>query len=118
MSVFVSEVLPNGIVFAADRNISVPFCDKNGVVVGYVQQPGSKLLRWPRSNALLGYVGVADVGSKSMHEWLYNFMGDHIAFRDPATVAHDLCAGLQRELGPKADSTIVQFSAYAMRDGL
>jgi len=116
MSIFVAELLPDGIVFAADKNLTLTFVDPAGAQLGGVQEIGSKVLRWPHAKGLLGYVGLADVGSQSMHDWLYDFIGDHIGFTDPAPVAADLRNRLQSEIG-HADRAIVQFGAYAMRQG-
>jgi hypothetical protein len=117
MSIFVGEVYPQGIVFAADKNLTYPFVDSTGTAVGSAQDLGSKVIRWPKSKALLGYVGCAVVGNKSMYDWLHDFMGDHIGFHDPSSVAHDLRDRLFRELGGTTDATIVQFAAFASRDG-
>jgi hypothetical protein len=117
MSIFVAEMLPDGIVFAADKNLTLPFVDRTGTALGGVQELGSKVLRWPRSTGLLGYVGLAEVGNQSMYDWLYDFIGDHIGFTDPAPVAASLRDRLQLQLGPNAEATIVQFAAYAIRDG-
>jgi hypothetical protein len=52
-----------------------------------------------------------------MYDWLYDFMGDHIGFTDPSTVAKDMRDRLQVALGPSAPTTIIQFAAFASRDG-
>jgi hypothetical protein len=95
VSLFVAEIVAEGIVFAADKNIT-----------------------WPKQKALLGYVGRAEVGGKTMHECLYDFMGDHIGFADPTAVAHNLCDRLQAEIGGRGQmESIVQFATFACREG-
>lgn len=116
MSIFVGEVYPQGIVFGADKNLTYIFRDRDGREVGSAQDLGSKVLRWPKSKGLLGFVGRATVGGQSMHDWLHDFMGDHIGFTDPADVAYDMRDRLQHELGDSSE-TIVQFAAYARREG-
>src|SRR6266446_5158035 len=99
MSILVCEVLPIGIVFAADRNVTITRFDNQGSAVSEAQDLGSKILRWPKNKGLLGYVGCATVGNQSMHDWLFDFMGDHIGFTDPEVVAKDMRDRLQKEIG-------------------
>jgi hypothetical protein len=118
MSIFVGEVLADGIVFAADKNVTLTKFDGYGNVVSTVQDLGSKILRWPKHKALLGYVGCAQIGSQTMHDWLYDFMGEHIDFTEPAVVANDLRDRLQRSIGgPDSPESIVQFATFAEREG-
>jgi hypothetical protein len=118
VSIFVSEIVAEGIVFAADKNITWTFADRDGEPVASVQDVGAKILRWPRQRALLGYVGRAEVGGRPMYDWLYDFMGDHVGFVEPATVANDLRDRLQAEVGgPNQPGSIVQFAAFSRRDG-
>ena len=118
MSIFVSEIVGDGIVFAADRNVTLTYADRAGQPVATVQDVGAKILRWPRQRALLGYVGRAEAEGRSMHEYLYDFMGDHIGFADPAAVANDLRNRLQAQIGgPGQPASIVQFATFARREG-
>jgi hypothetical protein len=113
MSIFVSEVLADGIVFAADKNVTIT---KSGGST--VQDSGSKILRWPKRKALLGYVGCAQIGGQTMHDWLYDFMGEHIDFSEPEAVANDLRNRLQNEIGGSGSpGSIVQFATFAKREG-
>ena len=58
-------MLPEGIVFAADRNItatttrSTPGGSFVEIVHGQSQRP--KVLRWPNRKALVGYVGAGTI---------------------------------------------------------
>src|SRR3954468_2715342 len=116
MSIFVAELVADGIVFAADKNITWTTQDRNGQPIASVQDLGAKILRWPKRKALLGYVGRAEVAGKTMHDWLYDFMGDHVRFDDPAAVANDLRERLQAEIGgPDQPESIVQFATFARR---
>jgi len=117
MSILVAEILPSGIVFAADRNVTIRQSDSEGNKILEAQDITSKVLCWPHSRALIGYVGLARVGMQSMHDWLYDFIGDHIHFSDPATVAYDLRDHLQTALGSSADRSIIQFATFAERNG-
>jgi len=118
MSILVCHVLPIGIVFSADKNVTIKKLDDQGNVVSEVQDLGSKILRWPRNRALLGYVGCATVGSQSTYDWLYDFLGDHMDFTDPEVVAIGMRDRLQKEMGgPGAPGSIIQFATFAKREG-
>ena len=54
MSIFVAEIVAEGIVFAADKNITLTHADRDGEPVASVQDLGAKILRWPKQKALLG----------------------------------------------------------------
>ena len=111
-------MLADGFVFAADKNVTITKLDGHGNGVSTVQDLGSKILRWPRRKALVGYVGCAQVGGQTMYDWLYDFMGEHIAFTEPAAVANDMRDRLQRELGgPGATRSIVEFATFARKEG-
>jgi hypothetical protein len=113
MSIFVSEVLADGIVFAADKNITLTRSGSSTV-----QDSGSKILRWPKRKALLGYVGCAQIGNQTMHDWLYDFIGAHIDFTEPEAVANDMRDRLQNEIGGAGSrGTIVQFATFVRRKG-
>lgn len=66
MSILVVEVVAEGLLFAADRNMTETHQD--GTTSQPIQQP--KVLRWPRDDILLGYVGAARIAGQPMHEWL------------------------------------------------
>lgn len=118
MSIFVGEVHADGIVFAADKNVTLRRLDGQGNVVSTVQDTGSKILRWPKLKALLGYVGCASVGGQTMYDWLYDFMGEHIDFTEPEVVANELRDKLQIAIGgPDAPGSIIQFATFARREG-
>jgi len=118
MSILVCEILPIGVVFAADKNVTITKLDGQGNIASEAQDQGSKILRWPRNKALLGYVGCATVGNKTMYDWLYDFIGDHITFEDPEVVANDMRDRLQTEIGGRgASSSIIQFATFTTRDG-
>lgn len=84
MSILVVEILPQGIIFGADRNITSEETDVRGGatynIQGQTQRP--KVISWPHRRALLGYVGAAEIGGIPTDEWLYNFIGDNIDFQD------------------------------------
>src|SRR3990172_8383507 len=92
MSILVIQVLHEGLVFGADRNITTRYSD------GTTRQESqfSKVLRWPNSNCLFGFVGAAQMGELPMIDWLASINDD---FRD----IHSLEA-IARELHKKVQS--------------
>ena len=109
MSILVIEVLPQGMIFAADRAVTVTAIQSSGSQTRtyQAQKAGSKILRWPHDRALIGAVGLGEIEGKSTYDWLFDFMGDHIKFSEPEDVASDL----QRRLHDKADTR------YDQREG-
>jgi len=93
MSILAVHALPQGIIFGADRNITeTRITNENNrlinIVMGQTQSP--KVLRWPNYKAIIGYVGQAVIGGIPTHEWLYNFIGNHIEFNNLAELAEEL----------------------------
>jgi hypothetical protein len=101
MSILVVQVLPQGIIFGADRNITETrvASDSSGksvtVVLGQSQRP--KVLRWPNRKALVGYAGAASIGGMPTDEWLYEYIGDHLEFRSFESLAHELSDKVQKQ---------------------
>lgn len=117
MSLLTVQVLPQGMIFAADKNVTVSF--QRGQAVYQAQELGSKILRWPRRKALVGAVGLATIGNQPIYEWLESFIGDHIDFVDSRSVAGDLRDRLQEALGclDPPQSLIVEFGTFVRQDG-
>jgi hypothetical protein len=107
--------LGDGIVFAADKNLTAP--PSGGVPRRQV--PGQKILGWPNKLALVGYVGAAKVASgQRMELWLQDFIARHPTVTVPSSVAHDLKNELQVAMGPAAGASIVEFAAFANVGGV
>lgn len=66
MSILVVEVLSEGLIFGADRNITHTY--PNGSKAQESEQP--KVLKWPNENYLFGFVGAAQISGMPIHEWL------------------------------------------------
>jgi len=113
-------------IFGADRNITVTQCISTAsgqttiIIQGQGQRP--KVLKWPNEKALLGYVGVGQIGGLPTDEWLYKFIGQHL---DPATfqdLAEDLRAEIERqrrtdEGDNAAEPLVVHLGGFEERDG-
>ncbi|MBA7514790.1 hypothetical protein ES705_06825 [subsurface metagenome] len=94
MSILVVQVLYEGIIFGADRNVTRTSIHKteDGKTVyifkGQSQRP--KVLRWPNNKALIGYVGAATIGGIPTDEWLYDFIGRNFGFQNFEALAYGL----------------------------
>jgi hypothetical protein len=93
VSILVVHLVPEGLLFAADRNVTTSRSDGRIERVGQTQKP--KVLRWPNRDLIVGYVGEAAVGDLGTDDWLYAFIGRHL--RDDEMLA-DLAAALRDDL--------------------
>ncbi len=125
MSVLLVEIVPQGIIFGADRNVtlSVQRQDKHAIteIRGQSQRP--KVLRWPRQKALIGYVGEAQIGGIPTDEWLYDFIGDHLTFSSFADLSESLRASVEKqrwidEGDSEAQPLIIHLGGFEERDGV
>jgi hypothetical protein len=89
MSTLIAYLLGDGIIFAADRNIT------HTTLSGTFQIERRKILKWPGDDALVGYVGKAQVGGRMMDEWLDDFVSRHSNVSVLETVAKKLQAEIQ-----------------------
>ena len=84
MSILLVEVVPQGLVFGADRNVTFTkqrMTESGNITIEiHGQNQRSKVLRWPNRKALVGYVGAAEIGKIPTDEWLYDFIGSHVDF--------------------------------------
>jgi len=125
MSILAIEVLPEGIIFCADRNITITRTTGIGVstlleVRTQTQRP--KVLRWPNSKALAGYVGLGEIGGKATDIWLYEFMGRNITFPSIKQLAETLKAEVEAataaQLKDKPHLLAIQIAGFDSRDGI
>jgi hypothetical protein len=75
MSILIVEALYEGLIFAADRNVTATSQD------GATKQvdPRTKVLKWPNEKAIIGFVGAAQIDNQPIHEWILKFIEE---FRD------------------------------------
>ena len=73
MSILLVEVVPEGILFVADRNVTA-FQTVGGRIESRGQSQRRKVLRWPDRTAIVGYVGEAEIGGVPTDDWLYDFI--------------------------------------------
>lgn len=136
MSILLVELVPQGIIFGADRNISVedkkiayedkgeerPFIEQHHY--HYYHSPRPKVLRWPGRKALLGYVANdATLGGMPTDEWLYDFIGDHLNFTNFMDLAESLRSRVEAqrridEGGNEPEPLIIHLGGFEERDGI
>jgi len=109
MSLLLVELVPQGIIFGADRNITIERVkvrheeSQDGTTFieerheHRCQSPRPKVLRWPQRKALIGYVGEAQINNVPTDEWLYDFIGDHLQFDSFETLAESLRRSVERQ---------------------
>jgi hypothetical protein len=117
MSILVVQVLHEGMVFAADRNVITTNWD------GTEKQEdlAEKVFRWPNDHTLFGSVGEVDVGGVPIREWLLLRSRKYAALGDLATIARELKDEIQQqriedEKGKKAEGLIIHLGAFRKRD--
>lgn len=96
MSILVVEVVSEGMIFAADRNITEP------LEGGDHWQPEvtRKVLRWPSDDILLGYVGVAYLGGRPFPEWLEERRADFLGINS----LEEIASALARQVKAQRDA--------------
>jgi hypothetical protein len=105
VSILVVQLVPEGLLFGADRNVTVEV--PQGSVVASGQSPRPKVHRWPNREVVIGYVGRAEIAGQPTDEWLYSFIG-HNVHRDLEELPHELNGALVRDLGSRVgDSELV-----------
>ncbi len=126
MSILVVQILSQGILFGADRNIS--FISTRRTSVGQTinimgQSQRRKVLRWPNNKALIGYVGAATIANLPTDEWLYNFIGKNLNFQNFEELAIHLRneVQMQRTIDEKdrdAEPLIIHLAGFEDRDSI
>ena len=118
MSVLLIEIVPQGVIFGADRNITHSIEKNRGLVIEIRgQSQRAKVLRWPNRKALVGYIGAAEIGGLPTDEWLYDFIGEHLTFGSLETLARTISKELQEqryldERGGAAERLIVHLAGF------
>lgn len=116
MSILVVQLVREGLLFGADRNVTTTV--KRGTMVASGQAPRPKVLKWPNRQIVVGYVGRAEIGEEHTDEWLYDFIGRHLN-TDLGQLAYELKSKLEFDLqGEVADQPmVVHLGGFAEVDG-
>src|SRR5487761_1116988 len=99
MSVLAVELVPQGIIFGADRNITIT--DASGTQIRQGQTTRPKVLRWPNNRAIIGYAGLAEIQGVPTDQWLYDFIGRHFEPSDNRALAEALRSELRAAIPPE-----------------
>jgi hypothetical protein len=81
MSILVVQLVREGLLFGADRNITTTVrlgTGPQGTVIASGQAPRPKVLKWPNRPVVVGYVGRARIAGRYTDEWLYDFIGRNL----------------------------------------
>jgi hypothetical protein len=105
MSVLVVQLVPEGLLFGADRNVTATVTTTVGRTtwIASGQAPRPKVLKWPNRQVVVGYVGRADVAGEHTHEWLYDFIGRNLD-TDLPQLAYELKRKLESDLRGQIDA--------------
>jgi hypothetical protein len=102
VSILVVQVVAEGLLLGADRNVTITVREGEVISSGQTQQP--KVLKWPNREIVVGYVGRAEIDERPTHEWLYEFIGrtlsdplDEIAWTLKANLEVDLAGEVEAE---------------------
>jgi hypothetical protein len=114
VSILVTHLVPQGLIFAADRNITTSISRPPVKLVGQVQRP--KVLKWPNADVLVVYVGAGAIGGEPTDLWLYDFIGRNLQFADldalAAALTDDLNAALSSGELEASDSLILHLGGF------
>jgi len=112
MSILVVHLVPEGLLFAADRNITTTATGGGMTMIGQSQRP--KVLKWPNRDVIIGYVGAGMIGGKATDERLYAFVGRNLTFHDFASLADALTGDLNAALaaGDLTDALILHLGGF------
>lgn len=114
MSILVVQLVPQGILFGADRNVTTELSQGGRLVVqGQSQRP--KVLKWPNREAIIGYVGAGSIRDVPTDQWLYHsFIGQNLSFTGFKSVAESLTDQLNSEMasGRLSERLIIHLGGF------
>lgn len=126
MSILVVQVLPRGMIFGADRNITSlrMASDPSGQAITLIlgQSQRQKVLKWPNKRALIGYVGAAQIAGIHTDEWLYQYIGENLEFTAFEDLAKDLSAKIEAQRAidegeGEPEALVIHLGGFGKREG-
>jgi hypothetical protein len=119
VSILVTHLVPQGLIFAADRNITTSISLPPVTYIGQMQRP--KVLKWPNVDVIVVYAGAGAIGGKATDAWLYDFIGRNLHFGDldslAATLTDDLNGALASGDLDASDSLILHLGGFEKING-
>lgn len=112
------EILSQGLIFAADRNITGYDCIGNPLRDREIR----KVIKWPNSKAIFGFVGAAKLGNLYIDEWMNNFIEDNTDFISLKLLSEKLCRKIQEQRNTdegdeKPSPLIIHIGGFEEREG-
>lgn len=126
MSILLSAYFPEGIVFAADKNVTLLYLIPDGIDRDVEVGAATKVIPWARRRAVVGYCGLGHLAGLTVEEWMRQFAAQTRDFDDLATVATQMRELIQRDFdrdypeGANIDRAglIVHLGGFRYEDGI
>lgn len=99
MSLLIFELTHLGMLFGADRSISIDGSTEKGDEM-------TKVFKWPDDRAILGFVGEAEVNGVDMDRWLAGFMARNSNFYNLQALAENLREEIELAINAEHSDTI------------
>jgi hypothetical protein len=125
MSILLSGYYPEGIVFVADRNVTIttPTSDGNRTDV---EPSATKVLSWPHQKAVVGFCGLGILGKLPTDEWMRIFIAETRDFSNIDILAQSLKDRIQSDFDIDFPSgsdistahLIIHLGGFALRNNL
>jgi hypothetical protein len=97
VSILVVQLVRDGLLFGADRNVTTKL-SRGAEVLATGQSLHPKVLKWPNHDVVVGYVGRATIREGVyIDEWLYDFIGRNL-HADLSQLTHENLKQLAYEL--------------------
>lgn len=116
MSILLSLYVKDGIVFAADKNVTLSDAKSGQQVV--LEGDLTKVLLWPNRKAVIGFVGLAELEDLSMDDWLRLFIAETRDFQHLGDVADLLGERFQAKIPKSKPLLIVHLGGFELVDGI
>lgn len=125
MSILLSAYYPEGIVFVADKNATITFTSPSGKKK-FVEPTATKVISWPRQQAIVGFVGLGVLAGLTLDEWMRVFIANTRNFNDINLLAQELKNQIQNDFEKDFPSgsdlsnaqLVVHLGGFAIKDGV
>lgn len=90
MSILLSVYWKEGIVYSADRNLTLHYETDVGADQDVLVGASTKVIPWPRKKAVVGFAGLGQLAGMRMEEWIRQFVAKTRDHDDLDLMAHEL----------------------------
>jgi hypothetical protein len=97
MSILLSLYFPEGIVFAADKNVTRLYRTPGGIEPDVEVAAATKVIPWAGRRAVVGYCGLGHLGDLTLEEWMRQFAAKTRDFEDLTSLAVQMRQEIQRD---------------------